>query len=105
MILIVGSSRRELQDLQPALEAAGYAVAVSGTASGAAKFFESLRPELIIIDGALEHAEHALLRLIRRTPRLGGVAVLVVSSINAISDIVESLALGADDYLAKPYEV
>lgn len=60
-------------------------------------------PDLIMLDLNLPKRDgREVLKLIKRTPRIQGVPILVVSSSDSPLDQAETVELGADRYVRKP---
>jgi len=61
-------------------------------------------PDLVILDLMLPGLDgYEVCRRIRRSDRLAGVQVLMVTARGEESDVVTGLELGADDYVTKPF--
>ncbi len=102
-IAIVEDSVEVLKLLSDALVAAGYAVSTYGRAI---EFEASLAvgvPSLCIIDLGLPDKDG--LGLVSHLANETDASILVVSGRGALDDRIVGLELGADDYLAKPFEV
>lgn len=64
------------------------------------------KPNVILLDLMLPGIQgREVLKEIRRQPELDNSHVIVVSAKSLLSDKVELLDLGADDYLTKPFEI
>ncbi len=86
---------------QKALEHDGFAVSTVATGEEAVKLVAESPLDLVILDQGLPDIDgREVLRLIRTTSR---VPVVIVTARAAESEIVESLDLGADDYVVKPF--
>jgi len=65
---------------------------------------ESEGPRLALIDWQMPGMDGLeLCRQIRNTPELAGVYVILLTSRDTKSDLLEGLSAGADDYVAKPF--
>jgi two-component system, response regulator len=63
----------------------------------------ALRPALVLLDIKLPRVDgYQVLRLMRADPALRLVPVVILTTSNNPSDIAQSLALGASDYVIKP---
>ncbi len=101
-ILVVDDNRSLQYSLQKVLEEAGYRVYPAETISDAEDMLLEREYDLILLDWLLPDGSGVdLLERIRRE----GVAtpVLLFSSKNEVSEKVEALDAGADDYLEKPF--
>jgi DNA-binding response OmpR family regulator len=101
-ILLVEDDREVREMVGEMLKLAGYDVteAADGVA-GAAAFNPDFG--LVILD--VEMPYKSGLELLKEIRERSGTPVLILSSRSDISDRVLGLDLGADDYLAKPFEV
>jgi len=85
-----------------ALEHEGFEVTVKGSGGEAIDAFASLSPDLVVLDQRLPDIDGMdVLRSIRLTSR---VPVIVVTAVDDEELVVESLDLGADDYVVKPFK-
>jgi two-component system OmpR family response regulator/two-component system alkaline phosphatase synthesis response regulator PhoP len=84
------------------LEGEGYAVKTVGTAAEAEATIEELRPDLVILDIMLPDADGLMLctRLLAQWPA----PIIMLSGSRRESDRILSLRLGADDFIAKPFD-
>jgi DNA-binding response OmpR family regulator len=86
---------------QEALEQDGFEVAVRASGAEAVEVVASWAPDLVILDHGLPDMDgREVLRQIRINSR---VPVVVVTARAAEAEIVQSLDLGADDYVVKPF--
>lgn len=87
-----------------ALNSMGFEAA--GFEDGAA-FMEALKgkkPELVILDVMLPGTDGVeLLTMMKRSPELRGIPVIMATAKGTEFDKIQSLDLGADDYLVKPF--
>ena len=87
-----------------ALTSTGFAA--RGFADGDA-FWAALqqeRPQLVLLDVMLPGADGVtLLRRMKETPELQGIPVIMATAKGTEYDKIQSLDLGADDYLVKPF--
>jgi len=100
--LVVEDDRRIATFLLKGLQAGGYDAVHAGTGSEALAAAEDEQVRLILLDLGLPDMDgtEVLLRLRESGNRL---PVLVLTARCDVMDRVESLDLGADDYLAKPF--
>jgi len=82
----------------------GYRTAIARDGEEALALMTADPPDAVILETILPvHDGHEVLRRIRRSDRLKHVPVIVLSARKLDRDIVETLELGADDYLTKPF--
>jgi two-component system OmpR family response regulator len=84
------------------LRAHGFAVDVRCNAAAARHALNQQKPDLLVLDLGLPDGDG--LELTRELAAQGGCAILIVSARGDAIDRVVGLELGADDYLAKPFE-
>jgi two-component system OmpR family response regulator/two-component system alkaline phosphatase synthesis response regulator PhoP len=84
------------------LEGEGYAVETVGTGAEAEAAIERLQPDLVILDIMLPDADGLMLcaRLLAQWPA----PIIMLSGSRRESDRILSLRLGADDFIAKPFD-
>jgi DNA-binding response OmpR family regulator len=84
------------------LEGEGYVVRTVGTAAEAEATIEELQPDLVILDIMLPDADGLMLctRLLAQWPA----PIIMLSGSRRESDRILSLRLGADDFIAKPFD-
>ena len=94
----------ELQRLiVDALTAAGFAVRSYGRALDFERDLDSFQPRVCIIDLGLPDQDG--LGLLQNLSRNRDTAILIVSGRASLTDKIAGFELGADDYLAKPFEM
>jgi len=89
--------------LTDVLESTGYHVRVAGTGAAARVLVEQLRPDLIILDLILPDEDGLVLCSVLKNT--AGVPILICSGTLRRRDAFLSLKLGADDFIAKPFDV
>lgn len=103
-VLLVEDHKPLVRALRKGLEEEGFAVDVALDGEEAAHKVRATSYDLIILDRMLPKEDG--LSLLRRWRRDGVAAhVLMLTAKGSIADKVEGLDLGADDYLAKPFEL
>jgi two-component system response regulator MprA len=103
-ILVVDDDRSLRDALRRALSLGGYEVqSAEGGADGLAKV-ASGAPDAVVLDVAMPDVDG--LEVCRRLRSSGNrVPVLMLTARDAISDRIDGLDAGADDYLVKPFDV
>ncbi len=81
----------------------GYETAIADTGRKALDLFESDTPDLILLDIMLP--ELSGLEVLRRIRKTSSVPVILLTAKGETYDKVNGLNAGADDYLAKPFEI
>ncbi len=105
MRLLVVDDDRALRDvLRRALTLAGYEVRMSETGAGALAEVTSSVPDAVVLDIGLPDIDGLeVCRLLRREGNR--VPVLMLTARDAVSDRIDGLDAGADDYLVKPFDI
>ncbi len=105
MRLLVVDDDRALRDvLRRALTLAGYEVRLSETGAGALAEIASSVPEAVVLDVGLPDIDGLeVCRLLRR--ERNRVPILMLTARDTVSDRIDGLDAGADDYLVKPFDI
>ncbi len=106
-LLLVDDDARLADMLQGYLGAAGYRVQIAPTLAAARQQLaaKSGLPDLVVLDLMLPDGDGLdFCRALRALPHAAGLPVLMLSARGEPMDRVIGLELGADDYLAKPFE-
>lgn len=86
------------------LAKAGYRVSTAATGTEALKAAQAERPDLVVLDLMLPGLSgYDVLEELRRKAETRDVGVIVLTAKREEPDRVRGLALGADDYLVKPF--
>jgi DNA-binding response OmpR family regulator len=84
-------------------QAKGHAVSTAANGIEGLKAFNAGLPELVLLDVGLPELDGwAVLEAIRAT---SAVPVVLLTALDDTEDVVRGLAMGADDYLTKPFDV
>jgi two-component system response regulator TctD len=103
-ILLVEDNRELSSWLTRLLGQSAFAVEQAFSAEEAAHLLLTQAYDAILLDLTLPGANgQTLLRSLRS--KHNEVPVLIISAQNTLQDIIEHLNLGADDYLAKPFDI
>ena len=102
-ILVVEDESRLRELVRLYLERAGYEVREAADGRAALEAFDADPPDLLVVDLMLPRLQgEALIRAIREVSQ---VPILITSAKRSDVERIAGLRLGADDYLAKPYNV
>jgi two-component system, OmpR family, phosphate regulon response regulator PhoB len=105
-ILIVEDEASLVEVLTYNLEREGYEVAVAKEGREALRKAQTLLPDLILLDlmlpglGGLD-----ICRELRASPRTANISILMLTAKAEESDQIVGFAVGADDYVTKPFAV
>ncbi len=102
-VLVVDDEIAILRFLKPALEANDYEVESTGTAGEAVKKIANRPPDIVLLDLGLPDGDGK--DVIRRVREWSDVPIIVLSAREREAEKIESLDLGADDYVNKPFNV
>ena len=103
-ILVVDDDRALREVLRRALQLGGYDVRLAESGATALTEVSATPPEAIVLDIGLPDIDGLeVCRLLRREGNR--VPVLMLTARDAVSDRIEGLDAGADDYLVKPFDI
>jgi len=102
-VLVVDDEAAILRFLRPALEANNYEMASAGTMAEAIKRIAAETPDIVLLDLGLPDGDGK--DVIRRAREWSDVPIIVLSAREREAEKIESLDLGADDYVNKPFNV
>lgn len=102
-ILVVDDEPAILRFLKPALEASDYAVVAVSSVAEAIKRIASDAPDVVVLDLGLPDGDGK--GVIRQVREWSDVPIIVLSARDREAEKIESLDLGADDYINKPFGV
>src|SRR5579884_554689 len=103
-ILVVDDDRGLRDVLRRALQLGGYEVRLADSGAAALAAIASETPEAVVLDIGLPDIDGLeVCRLLRREGNR--VPVLMLTAREAVSDRIDGLDAGADDYLVKPFDV
>lgn len=101
LVLVVDDDPKILRLLRVSLTAQGFHVITADRGEDVAEIMERQRPELVILDIILPGIDG--LEVLRRLRESSGAPVILVTAKDAHTDKILGLELGADDYVAKPF--
>jgi len=102
-VLVVDDEAAILRFLKPALEANGYEVFSTATVAEAVKHVAANAPDLVLLDLGLADGDGK--DVIGRVREWSDVPIIVLSARDRETEKIDSLDLGADDYVNKPFNV
>lgn len=101
-ILIVEDEKPISNLIRISLKRAGYSCDCAYDGSEALNYIENRSYDLILLDVMLPQIDgFSLLEYIHPM----GIPVIFITAMNAVSDRVKGLRMGADDYIIKPFEI
>jgi DNA-binding response OmpR family regulator len=102
-ILVVEDERTIAESVAIRLRAEGFAVDIAHDGPSAVAGARSARPDLVVLDVMLPGYDG--LEVCRRIQAERAVPVLMLTARNDETDLLIGLAVGADDYLTKPFSM
>lgn len=102
-ILIVEDDKGISDFIVPELEYEGFTTCLATTGREALEKFEAEKPDLILLDIMLPELNG--LEVLRRIRATSTVPVILETARGETIDKINGLNLGADDYIAKPFEI
>ena len=102
-VLVVDDEPQILRFLKPGLAAGGFDVITAGTAAEAVKSAATLAPDVIVLDLGLPDKDGK--DVIREVRAWSELPIIVLSARDREVEKIESLDLGADDYINKPFGI
>lgn len=101
-ILVVEDDKGLQKYLKELLLDNGYAVHTASDGIQALEYFKKAEPDLVVMDLGLPiMTGEAVTQEIRKKHK--GLPIIILTAKDSISDIVQGLNLGADDYITKPF--
>jgi two-component system KDP operon response regulator KdpE len=102
-VLVVDDEPAILRFLKPALEANGYEMTSAATVVDAVKRIAAEAPDIVLLDLGLADGDGK--DVIRQVRSWSDVPIIVLSAREREVEKIDSLDLGADDYVNKPFNV
>jgi DNA-binding response OmpR family regulator len=104
-ILVADDEPALLRLLEFVLGRRGYIIQGVTNGNAAIEVLKAESPDLVILDVMMPGLDgYEVLTFIRETPRLEGLPVVMLTARAQLDDIQRGLTLGADAYLAKPFD-
>ena len=100
-ILVVDDEERILNFLLSKLKISGYEVLTASNGVEALEQVQAQEPDLVVLDVMMPKMDG--FETLKELRTISSVPVIILSARGANADKVKGLALGADDYLAKPF--
>jgi len=101
-VLVVDDDPPSLKMTAFLFQEEGYEVMTAEDGRQALDLIEREEPDLVVLDVMMPHVDG--LEVCRRVRQHRNVPIIILSAKGEISDRVSGLEIGADDYLAKPFE-
>ena len=106
-ILVVDDNHDNAEIIRSYLEARGYPLAVAHSGDEALALFETVRPNLVLLDVMMPGRDGwEVCRVMKQHPALGrAIRVIMVTALDQWDDKRTALQTGADDYVEKPFDL
>ena len=106
-ILVVDDNQDNTEIIRHYLEARGYPIIVAYDGEEALAAFETVRPSIVLLDVMMLGRDGwEVCRIMKQHPALGrAVRVIMVTALDEWEDKRQALQTGADDYVAKPFDL
>ncbi|MDB4905551.1 MAG: response regulator receiver [Gemmatimonadetes bacterium] len=106
-ILVVDDNSDNAEIIREYLEARGYPIHVAHDGDEALALFETVKPSLVLLDVMMPGRDGwEVCRIMKSHAELGRtVRVIMVTALDQWEDKREALQTGADDYVAKPFDL
>lgn len=103
-VLIVDDDPSIVTSLEFLMAQAGFDVAVARDGEAALDAVRSHAPDLVLLDVMLPHRSgFEVCQLLREDPAHGDLKIVLLTAKGRDVDVAKGLALGADDYVTKPF--
>ena len=103
-VLVVDDSSGSGHVLSSALTDAGLTAAFTTSTNDAIDWLAHSTPSLVVLDLALPpHDGSTVLHALREKPITADVPVLLLTALDSDEDVAQAFALGADDFVRKPF--
>ena len=103
-IMIVDDDRNICELLRLYIEKEGFETAIANDGKAAVQMFDSVNPDLMLLDIMLPGEDGLeILKKLRSSPLTEQLPVILATARGSEYDKVVGLDTGADDYLAKPF--
>lgn len=104
--LVIVEDEKDYQDiLRHYLEEAGYGVTAFASGEEALASLPRLAPDMVLLDVNLPGMDgYEICRRLRADPAFRRVPIIMITVQSSVAQTVKGLNLGADDYIAKPFD-
>jgi len=101
VIVVIEDERSIATAVAARLRSEGFAVEIAADGPGGVDTCERVRPDLVVLDLMLPGLDG--LEVCRRIQAVRPVPVLMLTARDAEAEVIAGLAVGADDYMTKPF--
>lgn len=100
-VLVVDDEQRIVNFLRAKLKASGYDVLTAGDGAQALEQVQAQKPDLVVLDLLMPRMDG--FEMMKQLRTFSSIPIVILSARGADTDRIRGLKLGADDYLAKPF--
>lgn len=105
-ILVIEDNSEILENLTEFLEMEGFKVLAADNGKKGVEIARAIIPDLILCDVLMREMDgHEVLHLLLESAKTHEIPFIFSTSMSEKIDRAESLSLGADDYIVKPFEL
>lgn len=104
-LLLIDDSEAQANKIKDVLERLGYGVVVAASGVEGLRLARTTSPDLVLLDVVMSDIDgFAVCRWLKMNAETRDIPIIMLTVRTALADRVEGLNIGADDYLAKPFE-
>jgi len=104
-LLLIDDQTEILENLKEYLELDGFKVTIATSGNNLLNRVMELKPDLIVCDVMMPGISgHEVLQVLRGSPVTSQIPFIFSSSSSELIKMTEALAMGANDYLVKPFD-
>ncbi len=104
-LLLIDDSQAQGGQIKATLERLGYAVELAASGAEGLRLAREHKPDLVLLDVVMPDLDgFAVCRWLKMNAATKHIPVIMLTVRAEVADRVEGLQLGADDYLAKPFQ-
>ena len=102
-ILVVDDDQNLLRMVSRALELEGFRSIVAADGNSALALLEKHKPDLVLLDIVMPGLDG--FEVLKRIRRHSDVPVIMLTAKNEVTTVRDTISLGADDYIRKPFSI
>jgi len=102
-ILVVDDDQNLLRMVSRTLEMEGFQVLTAGDGESALALLEKDKPDLVLLDIMMPGLDG--FEVLKRIRQRSSVPVIMLTAKNEVTTVRDTIGLGADDYIRKPFSI
>ena len=104
-IVLIEDNMEMRENTAEILELAGYKVSTASDGKEGVKLVQAQEPDLVICDIMMPELDgYGVLHMLGKNPQTAGIPFIFLTAKSEKADFRKGMALGADDYLSKPFD-